>query len=394
MVTMCRACKSPNLFPYLYLGEVPPANNLESKKKFPIQVLVCEDCYLSQLSVVVEPKYLYSNYPYHSSISNTFKLHCRELAMKLQGLKMAPNPLIVDIASNDGCFMEQARSIGFNRFLGIEPSENLASECIRKGFPCANKFWSEDTARFYRDKSAQGASFIVAQNVLAHVDDLHDFLNGVKYFLEDDGVFVAEFPYMMDLVKGNQFDTIYHEHLSYFLLNPLNNLFASVGLPIFKVERTPIHGGSIRIYASKNYYEREDSIMEMLSDEESEGFYHLSTYVDFATRVFEMGSRLIQVLENLKSSKIMGYGASAKGISLINYFGLGRYIKSIVDDTPDKQGKMTPGEAIPIVDFSHFEKEKPDYIILLAWNFASELMAKTKHLNAYYIIPIPKAEIV
>jgi hypothetical protein len=356
--------------------------------------MVCEDCYLSQLSVVVDPNLLYSEYPYHSSVSETFKAHCLALGQHLKSICTNPHPLVIDIAANDGCLMEQFRTAGFQRFLGIEPSANLATECIQKGFPCVNEFWSESVAKSYRDKSTQGASFITAQNVLAHVDDLHDFLKGIHHMLEDDGMFVAEFPYMVDLVEKNECDTIYHEHLSYFLLNPLYNLFGSLGLHIFKVERIPIHGGSIRIYASKGFHLQEPSVGDMLRDEEARGFYKLSTYVDFAVRVFKTGEDLINILEFFHDKKVMGYGASAKGISLINYFGLGRFIHSIVDDTPDKQGKRTPGSNIPIVDFSHFEREKPDYIILLAWNMKEEMMRKTQHLGAKYIVPIPEVRIV
>lgn len=383
VITECRACKSSNLFEYLDLNESPLANKLDSITSYPIKVVVCEDCYLSQLSIVVRPEVLYSEYPYHSSMSSTFKTHCADLAQKLkEDFSPSENPLVIDIASNDGTCLAQFRDAGFERFLGVEPS-NLAHTCIKNGFPCTKAFWSEELARSYSWEP--GAAFIVAQNVLAHVDNLRDFILGVKYALHDKGVFVGEFPYMIDLVRDVQVDTIYHEHLSYFLLNPLHNLFSSLGLPIFKIERLDIHGGSLRIYASKDAYSRDESVMDLLKLEGELGYYKLSTYIDFAARAYGLGARLQKQLEALAGSKIMGYGASAKGISLINYFALGKYFHSIVDETPAKQGHAIPGSLIPIVPFTAFDTERPDYIFLLAPNFSNEMKAKTSYLGAKYL---------
>ena len=211
------------------------------------------------------------------------------------------------------------------------------------------------------------------------------------------GVFVGEFPYLPNLIRENQFDTIYHEHLSYFLLGPLVRLFKSRGLPIFKVEKIPIHGGSIRIYASKSRNRSDRSVEDMLDSEHSSGFYDVSTYITFGTKVDNVRVNLTNALMSIYNmdKKVMGYGASAKGISLLNYCGIdNKYIHSIVDETPAKRGKFTPGSHIPIVGFSHFEEEKPDYILLLSWNFKEELISKTKHLGAKYIVPIPEVSVV
>jgi len=309
---------------------------------------------------------------------------------------MRENPLVIDIAANDGCCLEQFRDAGFERFLAVEPSSNLAQECISKRIPCSNSFWSYKTARSYRDVATQGASFIIAQNVLAHVDDLRDFIRGVCWSIEPDGVFVAEFPYLPNIIKYNQFDTIYHEHLSYFLLEPLSRIFSEEGLPIFKVEKLPIHGGSLRIYASKHPHKLDNSVEDMLIEEDEMMFYNFTSYKSFSDKVDTIKDKLKMLLEcNYHAGKkTMGYGASAKGMSLINYCGIPKeWIHSIVDDTPDKQGKFTTDSNIPIVDFSHFEKEKPDFILLLAWNFESELREKTKHIIANYIVPIPDVRI-
>ena len=411
-VTNCRACGYANLTRYLDLGSVPLCNNLDGSHKYPIEVLLCEDCYLSQLSVVVDPKILYSNYYYHSSVSQTFRDHCYDLALKLKSeFKNSDYPLVVDIASNDGCLLKEFRRAGFERFLGFEPAKNLASEPY--GFreyvdektddhpiPTVNAFFSNDTAHRIKGDAIGGrASFVIAQNVFAHVDDIKDFLMGVEWFLDDNGVFIVEVPHLANLIRENQFDTIYHEHLSYFLLRPLVRLFSESGLPIFRVEKLSIHGGSLRIYASKNAYPKESSVGEMLDSEEMGGYYDISTYISFGSKVDSVRTSLQNTLLSLynEDKKVMGYGASAKGISLLNYCHIqNNLIHSIVDDTPDKQGKTTPGSRIPIVDFSHFENEKPDYILMLAWNFAPEMVCKVlknTKLDPRFIIPIPEVKI-
>lgn len=411
-VIECRICKSTDLVNYLDLGNVPLCNSLLTKDspapdKYPIQVLFCEECYLSQLSVVIEPEILYSNYPYQSSISKTFRNHCNSLAIKLKNEFKFEHPLVVDIASNDGCLLKEFKNVGFKRFLGFEPS-NLGKypygwlngePTDELGIPVINTFFSEESAKAKGDRPGgnSDASFIIAQNVFAHVDDLDDFMRGVNWMLAKDGVFVVEVPYLMNLIKGYQFDTIYHEHLSYFLLAPLVRLFGSHGLKIFRVEEIDIHGGSIRIYASKESYEEESSVEDMLEYEWAQGFYNLDTYTKFAEKVDGIRSSLRNELINYydEGSKVAAYGASAKGISLLNYCGIrSPYINYIVDDTPSKKGKITPGSNINIVEFSEFERNKPNFIVLLAWNFAKELMSKTNHLGATFIFPIPDEKFV
>jgi len=423
-VKNCRICDSPRLVKYLDLGEVPLCNSLVTNDKshptyapFPIQVLFCEECCLSQLSIVVNPEIMYNDYVYHSSVSKTFREHCYQMAIRLQELyKSIPHPLVVDIAANDGCLLDQFKAAGFKRLLGIDPAKNLANEHWTKfrnsiqygelsvipqhSYGFLNDFWSEKLALSCRDEATQGASFITATNVVAHVDDLRDFLRGVHWFLDDTGVFVVEVPYLHELIKNNQFDTIYHEHLSYFLLKPLKKIFAACGLTIIRVEKYPIHGGSIRVYADKGSHPVHESVAEMEKFEEEERLYKVDTYIKFSDRVNELRKNLLALFEILhhNGSKLMGYGASAKGISLLNYCGIPRnYLSAIVDDTPAKQGKYTPGSLIPIVNFSRFHTDEPDHILLLAWNFADELMMKTqfhKDRGGYYIIPIPEIRVI
>ena len=394
VVKKCRICKSSRLKKYLDLGSQPVPNKLENPAKcYPLQVLYCQDCSLSQLSIVVKPEIMYMDYPYHSSVSKTFQKHCYELAIKLKKFKTKNNPpSCMDIASNDGCLMEQFRKVGFI-VRGYEPCKELARIANDKMLLTINRFFSLESSKDTRCWS--GEDFITATNVFAHVDDIHDFLEACKIQMEANrrGIVVVEVPYLQNLIHGNQFDTIYHEHLSYFLLKPLVRLFKECGVPIFKVERIPIHGGSIRIYASMHNYKVSDSIRNMLEDERIKGFYRFDTYKKFKDKVENVKKCFKFLLEHssLMGHSVAGYGASAKGISLLNYCGINQHeLRYIVDDTIAKQGKFTPGSEIPIL--SKFFK--PDYIVLLAWNFADELMEKTKHLGAKYVIPIPNVRVI
>lgn len=306
-------------------------------------------------------------------------------------------PSLIDIAANDGCLMEQFRDSGYV-VRGFDPCKEMCESAWKdKRLLILPHFFNKDTAKIGR--SWGGEDFITATNVFAHVDDLHGFLEGVKYHFESNpkGIFVAEFPYFKNLLHNNQFDTIYHEHLSYFLLKPLVRLFNDCGMPIFKVEEHDIHGGSLRIYASMYRYPKDFSVDYMIKFEEALGLHTFKAYENFSKRVDLIREQLYSTLEYLhkNSLKVMGYGASAKGISLLNYCNIPpEWIEAIVDETPQKQDKFTPGTTIPIVDFNSFEDVKPDYILLLAWNFEQELRTKTCHLGAKYIIPIPEVRVI
>ena len=399
-ITNCRACGSTDLMAYLDLPSSPPANGLllpeeKNPERIEIMVMVCKSCFLSQLSVVVDPETMYRNYAYHSSISKTFRNHCRDLAKSLRASFVFKNdpPRLLDIASNDGCLMREFKTEGFD-VAGVEPCGSMVKKCKEENLFSIHRFFDSELSKVWVRK----ADVVTATNVFAHVDDIQDFLRGVKSFLEPEkGVFVVEVPHMLSLLDHNQFDTIYHEHLSYFLLRPLIGLFQINGLEIFGVDRIEIHGGSIRVYAGfPGAHPIENSVQDCISDEESGGMFDLNTYKDFANWIVRLGADLRTVMDftRINEKKVMGYGASAKGISLTNYLGIGKYIHSIVDETPAKQGKLTPGEGIPICGFEAFEKEKPDYIVLFAWNFAEEMIAKTKHLGARYIVPIPEPKIL
>lgn len=405
-VTNCRVCGSDDLFTYLDLPDSPPCNRLtdgiQEVEKFELKLMLCKNCFLSQLSIAVDPNELYSDYVYHSSVSKTFQKHCFEMASEIKANFSFKNdpPSCMDIAANDGCLLREFLKHGFV-CRGYEPCLELARYSWK---PEENRFIHVIPAFFnlrhsLRGRSWSGEDVITATNVLAHVDDVIDFIFGVKFQMDYNprSIFVVEVPHLLNLIKGNQFDTVYHEHLSYFLMRPLLNLFSKCGLEIFKVEKHPIHGGSLRLYAGHpGVHPTDSSVVSVIDEEEKAGMYDLKTYIDFAVRTLRVAAdvQIIMNFTEMNGKKVMGYGASAKGISLINYLGIRNQIHSIVDETPEKQGKFTPHSNIQIVDFSHFEKEKPDYIFLLAWNFKEELIEKTKHLGAKYIVPIPEPVIV
>lgn len=396
-VTNCRVCGSDRLKRYLDLGKVPPANSLLQSEhsesvKYPLEVLFCEECSLSQLSVVVPPEILYGSYPYNSSVSETFKKHCYEMAKFLKGMTTSHKPSVVDIASNDGCLLEQFKKCNYY-VNGVEPCLDLAEKSNAKGIATVNDFWNERASSL-----TPACDIITATNVLAHVDDVKSFIGLAKKNLRvaSKGFMVVEVPYLSNILKSNQFDTIYHEHLSYFLFKPLKILFESCGMKVFRVEQHDIHGGSLRVYASP--YERDvHQSVEMIENFESFNKLHeFQTYIGFAQKVTEAGSRFKDLLKDLalEGKKVMGYGASAKGASLMNYCDITQHeVESILDDTKEKQGKFIPGCRIPIVDKSHLEKSFPDYLVLFSWNFAWELISNTKthkERGGKYIIPIPQ----
>lgn len=432
IVTNCRICNSTRLRKYLDLGNLPLANGLLNYpstefRRYPLQVLFCDECSLSQLSIIVDPKTLYKDYPYHSSVSETFKKHCLEMANTVKEIlgpkECTPLSPILDIAANDGCLLEQFKAVGFEWLVAVEPAENLIKECEKKGLRTVKGFWNDETA-----KIVPGCDVITATNVLAHVDDVKGFVTNIAKSLSRvrNSFCVIEFPYLVDLISKVQFDTIYHEHLSYFLFKPIKRLFKECGLRIFRVDRLSIHGGSLRIYAchekyqdfekstssgkdydkklvdvpSEDVYPTEKSVKELERFEKTQNLYDFKTYQKFAEKILEIKDFLQKLLLDLKRKrkKVVGYGASAKGTTLLNYCNVdSTHIKAIVDDTKAKQGKFIPGCKIPIVSKDYLDKEQPDYIVLLSWNFSTEIIQKTlkfKERGVRYILPVPQVEVL
>lgn len=399
----CRVCKSKRLYFFLSLGEMPIPNGFLSKKelkkkepKYPLAVCVCEDCHLVQLTHTIPSEIMFKNYLYIPSTSTTMQKHFHSMAQTLTKQQdLQSGDLVVDIGSNDGTLLGYFRELEMN-VLGVDPAENLAKVATMKGIETLPLNFTDVLAKKIVKKKGN-AKVITATNVFAHIDDVHSVCAGVKSLLAPEGIFVIEFPYLLDLLEKNEFDTIYHEHLSYFAIYPLTVLFATHALRIVDIHRIPVHGGSLRIivkHATKNQ-QVAPIVEELLHEERLRKMNTKIPYDDFARRVKTIRRDLVAYLKRLKKGgkQIVGYGASAKGNVLMNYCGITLDILDfIVDSIPYKQGRYTPGTHIPIYSEQKLTKEKPDYALLLAWNFADEILRKQ---NAYrenggqFIITIP-----
>lgn len=408
VLTACRICGSTKLVKYLHFGMMPLANayvNPGSDEKelgFPLEVFFCEHCALSQLSIVVEPEIMFSNYAYHSSISKTFQKHCHDLAVRAKEFLQKKSPFIVDIASNDGCLLREFKKEGF-KVLGVEPAKNLAAMANQEGIETLPFFWDEIVAKKILQRHG-APDIITATNVFAHVDDVKSFIQNAQLLLADEGVLAIEVPYALNLIKKNEFDTIYHEHLSYFLVKPIQYLVEHEGMELRDVQELPIHGGTIRVFITKKentgFRKNPENIQSFLDREKTEGLDSINSYLDFVSKLLDFKIGLLQTLSRLKKEhlRIAAYGASAKGNTLLNYCGVSAdFIDFIVDETPEKQNKLYAGNHIPIFGLAELEKRKPDVLLILAWNFAREIMEKTKEhekRGGKYIIPIPKVRML
>ncbi len=410
IVDTCRACGGRSLIPYLNLGYIPLVNRYlrkedlsKSELSFPLQINYCKECSMSQLSIVVNPHILFDEYYYRSSMSRTFQQHCRKLAEDTKKrFALTNNSLVVEVASNDGILLRELKATGV-KFVGVEPAKNLAKIANSEGLTTHNAFWNNQTASDV--KSIYGsADVVVMQNVFAHIHDLDSALSGVDDVLKDDGVLIIEVPYMISFINKTEFDTAYHEHLSYFLIRPLTFLFTRHNMTLFDVEEFDMHGGSVRVYvkktrSNKNKVETE-KIKKSLDLEEELGMYQIETYLRFSNHIAQIKSELQLFLRGLKSrgQKIAAFGASAKGNVLLNYCEIGKEtIDYIIDETPEKQGKYYPGNHIPIISPEVLRSSRPDYLVILPWNFVDEIISKTRHFKeagGRYIIPIPALRII
>ncbi len=373
LVRRCRICQSKKLEKIFSLGNQPIANNLLDKpgkiRIYPLELLQCEHCTLIQLSYVVPKEKLYDNYLYIPSVSKTHLQHFDILATNLiEGLKLRKNSLVVDIGSSDGSLLKCFKKRGM-RVVGVEPAKNIKSTVLT-----FRRYFNKKTATGIVSKYGK-AKLITATNSFAHINNLIGYFKALDILLDKDGIFFAQFPDVRNLLKENQFDTIYHEHLSYFTYEPLHHLFANSPFELFRVDESEIHGGSMRIYVR-----RRPLLLEA-----------------FMKNVNKIKEDLRKYLleEKKKGKKIVGFGAAAKGMVLLNYCGLdNKIIDYIADGTLYKQGKFTPGTNIPIVPEEQLLKEKPDIVLILAWNFKKEIMEKLKGRGYTFVIPIPEVEVV
>ncbi|HET8782331.1 MAG TPA: class I SAM-dependent methyltransferase [Pyrinomonadaceae bacterium] len=401
----CRSCGNASLQPVLSLGRTPLANALlnaeqlaEEEEMFPLDLAFCPECTLVQITETVPADKLFREYFYLSSFSDTMLQHAADIATQMiEARHLGRDNLVVELASNDGYLLRHYKSAGV-RVLGIEPAVNIARVAEEEhGIPTIPEFFTEFLARMLR-LSDFDPDVVHANNVLAHVGDLNDFVFGLGILLKIDGVAVIEVPYVKDMIDACEFDTIYHEHLSYFSLTALNELFNRNLLNIWRVERLPIHGGTLRLYAS---YKRdpESSVLQLLA-EEAAWVRDSDFYTDFSNKVGQLRQDLLGLLQKLKSQgkRIAVYGASAKGSTLLNYFGIGKEtLEYVVDRSTVKQGLYTPGTHLQIHSPNKLLSDMPDYVLLLTWNFADEILEQQtnyRQKGGRFIIPIPSVKVV
>jgi SAM-dependent methyltransferase len=400
----CRSCGGSDLTLVISLGETPLANSLlgadqlaGDEKRFPLDLVFCNDCALAQISVTVPPAELFSQYLYLSSFSETMLAHASQLVERLiRERKLGPQSLVAEIASNDGYLLQNYVAAGVPSF-GIEPAQNIAEVARSRGVPTVAEFFGLALAEQLA-ADGRSADIIHAHNVLAHVADLNGVVAGMAALLKPGGIVVVEAPYVGDLIEKTEFDTIYHEHLCYFSLSALAELFARHGLGIEHVERLPIHGGSLRIFASHQGL-GDQSVEELLEAEGRSGMRSIGYYSQFADRVRRLREDLRQELERLRpEGRIAAYGASAKGSTLLNYIGVGsETLDFIVDRSTVKQGLFTPGTRLPILAPDQLLERMPAYVLLLVWNFADEVLRQQKEYRdagGRFIIPVPTVKIV
>ena len=403
----CRSCASSHVSVFLSLGESPLANGIirsgqeSGEQRFSLDVGFCQSCALVQLTFAPPPEALFRDYPYFSSFSDTMVAHAQELSRGLiQDRSLTSDSLVIELASNDGYLLQFYRDAGIP-VLGIEPALNIASVAQERGIETISDFF-DSTLASDLVSAGRRADVIHAHNVLAHVPDLNGFVDGIAQVLKSEGIAVIEVPYLGDLIDHTEFDTIYHEHLSYFSLTSLDRLFSSHGLTIFDIVRERIHGGTLRIYAgrSETYRERSAAMRALLATERDRGMTHEGFYRDFGGRVSTLKNSLLGLLSQLKSSgqSIAGYGASAKGTTLLTYCGIGRNLLDfLVDRSTVKQGYLAPGSHLPIYSPDYLLREMPDFTLLLVWNFAEEVLAQQTEYRSRggrFIIPIPFPQIV
>jgi SAM-dependent methyltransferase len=402
----CRICSSHNLKLILDLGIQPPANSFIKKKdiirerKFPLRLFFCKDCYLLQLCDIVNKEALFSNYLYLTGASKPIVGHFSKYAKNIfkNYLYKKNKPLVVEMGSNDGSLLREFKKNGVS-ILGIEPASNIARLANKLKIRTKNAFFSSELAKSISLK--QKADVVIANNVVGHIDDLKDFVRGVKILLVDDGIFVFEVPYAIDLIKKLEFDTIYHEHLSYFTLHPLIKLFEQFNFEIFDVQKQKVHGGSIRVFVGKKgIHKIKPSVKKMILFELQKRIDKIKTYEKFSYGVANFKNTLFNKLNELKKKKrLFGYGAPAKGTVLLNYCNIdSKILDFIIDTTSLKQGLYTPGTHILILSPKIISKKgKNDIALMLAWNYSKDILKKEKKFRkrgGKFLIPIPKPRLV
>jgi SAM-dependent methyltransferase len=404
----CRFCDAELRDTVVDLGMSPlcesflSAEQLDKMEPFyPLHVWVCRECYLVQISAYVPPEDIFTEYAYFSSFSTAWLKHAEDYVEAMSArLALGPQSLVVELASNDGYLLQYFVQRGIP-CLGVEPAANVAAAAKKRGVETQVAFFNEGTAKELRSSGTM-ADLVLGNNVLAQVPDLNTFVAGVPLILKPTGTATFEFPHLLRLFEGRQFDTIYHEHFSYFSLLSIEKIFARHGLNVFDVEELWTHGGSLRIHARHSADQSRpasDRLRELRVREEGAGYKRLETYLRFEADVRETKRRLLDVLIAAKRSgkRIVGYGAPGKGNTLLNYCGIREdFIDFTVDRNPYKHGKFLPGSHIPIFPPARLDEVKPDCILILPWNLRDEITKQLAHVRewgAKFIVPIPEAEV-
>jgi C-methyltransferase C-terminal domain/Putative zinc binding domain/Methyltransferase domain len=404
----CRFCHTPLHHTLVDLGMSPLCESYVSRDHlnqmepfYPLHAYVCNGCWLVQLQEYVSPDEIFTEYAYFSSYSDSWVQHANTYTeMIIKRLGLGREHFVVELASNDGYLLQHFVAKGIP-VLGVEPAANVARAAEEKQVPTLVTFFSEKTAREMVSEG-KGADLIIGNNVLAQVPDLNDFVKGIQLLLKPRGVVTMEFPHLMRLITENQFDTIYHEHFSYFSLLTAEAIFAAHGLTLFDVEELPTHGGSLRIYgrhANDAFRPVTPRVLDLRAREMAAGYDQLKTYSAFTEQVKETKRKLLALLieAKRKGKSIAGYGAPGKGNTLLNYCGIrSDFIEYTVDRNPYKQGKFLPGTHIPIHHPEKIRETKPDYVVILPWNFKDEIMQQISYIREWggqFIIPIPEAKV-
>ena len=404
----CRLCNSNKLKSVVKFCATPPANAFVSNRDlnieqetYPLEVFFCCNCKHVQLLDVVNPSILFKNYVYVSGTSPVFIKHFEEYSKSLiNSFSPSFDEIIIDIGSNDGTLLSFFKQEGF-KVLGIDPAKEISEIANKKGIETLNNFFDLELSNHIK-KNYPKASIITANNVFAHCDDLIGIVNGVKNLLSRNGTFVFEVSYLVDVVEKTLFDTIYHEHLSYHSVIPLIDFFKSNGMELFKVDFINTHGGSIRGFAKLecSKIKTDNSIKNLVQLEKKLGIDNPKTFINFYEKITLLKKRLLEILHTLKSEgkKIAAFGAPAKATTLMYQFGLNKdVIDYIIDDSPLKQGLYSPGLHIPVLSSEHLKNQNPDYLLLLAWNFADSIVEKNKEFlesGGHFIVPLPQIQII
>ena len=407
-IVACRSCGASDLAPILSLGDTPLANALLNKEQlgqpeatYPLNLVLCTACSLVQITATVPADELFGEYLYFSSFSDTMLRHASALVERIVAERaLGAANRVVEIASNDGYLLQYYKRVGVE-VLGVEPARNIARVAQQKGIPTVCEFFGANVAARLASEGKR-ADVIHAHNVLAHVSDLNGVVKGFATLLMPGGVAIVEAPYLKELIDRTEFDTIYHEHLCYFSLTALDSLFRRHGLTITHVENVAIHGGTLRIFAtpSREKVQVSNTVADLLAEEATWGVSKPESYRDFSASVKEIRTQLRTVLGALKESgrTVAAYGASAKGSTLLNYAGIGaETLDFVADRSTVKQGRFTPGTHLPIYAAEKLLEVMPDYVLLLTWNFADEILEQQTEYRAKggkFVIPIPDVRLV